>query len=260
MALGLLLAPALVLGQPGGGPPLQSLDAVVMQVFDKDHSGSVSPKEADSTLSALGGMVSGMKPPGEEGGGPSEIEGMIDSAKKFAPNFFALLDSDGSKTLNKDELKWITKFQKVLQNGELRNLTRDVFAALDADEDGSITAAESETEDQARLARVVELVREVFPLPNLLVDTADAEQSAVLRGHLKTAFGMLDVDSDGAVTKLEAGKAFKAFRQMFLKAAKTLREMGPMLAMFGGMDMPGEMRTPGVPGGRGSGRAKKTEL
>ena len=29
----------------------------------------------------------------------------------------------------------------------------------------------------------------------------------------------------------------------------TLREMGPMLAMFGGMDMPGEMRTPGVEDG-----------
>jgi len=252
-----LLTP--VLGQPGGGaPPLQSLDAVVMQVFDKDHSGSVSLKEAENTLTALGGMVSGMRSPGDDGGGPSEMEGMIKQAKEFAPNFFALLDSDKSTTLDGDELKWITKFQKVLQNGALRNLTRDVFAALDADDDGSLTTAESETEDAERLARVVELVQEVFPLPNLLVDTADAKQSTVLRTHLRTIASMLDGDADGAVTKLEAGKAFKAFRVMFLKAAKTLREMGPMLALFGGMDggMPG-----GAPGGRGSGRGrKKTEL
>ena len=251
---------ATVLGQPGGGQPMQSLDAVIMQVFDKDHSGSVSLKETDSTLTALGGMVGGMRSPGDDGGGPNEIEGMIQSAKDFAPTLFGLLDSDGSKTLDKKELLWVTKFQKALQSGGLRNLTRDVFAALDTDEDGSVTTAESEAEDVTQLAAIVELVQAVLPLPNLLVDTADAEQRDGLRKHLKTAMGMLDADSDGAVTKLEAGKAFKAFRVMFLKAAKNLREMGPMLAMFGGMDgggmggmggMPG-----GMPGGRGGGRGR----
>ena len=259
---------ATVLGQPGGGAPLQSLDAVIMQVFDKDHSGSVSLKETDSTLTALGGMVGGMKSPGDAGGGPNEIEGMIESAKQFAPALFGLLDSDGTKTLDGKELLWVTKFQKVLQNGALRNLTRDVFAALDADEDGSVTTAESETEDVAQLAAIVELMQAVLPLPNLLVDTADAEQRDGLRKHLKTAMGMLDADSDGGVTKLEAGKAFKAFRVMFLKAAKSLREMGPMLAMFGGMDGGGMGGMPGgMPGGRAGGRGKpakkrtaKTEL
>ena len=209
---------ATVLGQPGGGQPMQSLDAVIMQVFDKDHSGSVSLKETDSTLTALGGMVGGMRSPGDDGGGPNEIEGMIQSAKDFAPTLFGLLDSDGSKTLDKKELLWVTKFQKALQSGGLRNLTRDVFAALDVDEDGSVTTAESATEDVAQLAAIVELVQAVLPLPNLLVDTADAKQRDGLRKHLFTAMAMLDADADGAVTKLEAGKAFKAFRVMFLKA------------------------------------------
>lgn len=243
---------------------MQSLDAVIMQVFDKDHSGSVTLKETDSTLTALGSMVGGMRSPGDNGG-PSEIEGMIQSAKDFAPTLFNLLDGDGSKTLDKKELLWVTKFQKVLQSGGLRNLTRDVFAALDTDEDGSVTTAESETEDVAQLASIVELVQAVLPLPNLLVDTADAAQRDGLRKHLKHAMGMLDADSDGAVTKLEAGKAFKSFRLMFLKAAKNLREMGPMLAMFGGMDgggmggMPGGMPAgvpAGVPGGSGGGSGR----
>ena len=53
---------------------------------------------------------------------------------------------------------------------------RDVFAALDADEDGSVTTAEIATEDVAQLAAIVELVQAVLPLPNLLVDTAHAAQ------------------------------------------------------------------------------------
>ena len=231
---------------------MQSLDAVIMQVFDKDHSGSVTLKETDSTLTALGSMVGGMRSPGDNGG-PSEIEGMIQSAKDFAPTLFNLLDGDGSKTLDKKELLWVTKFQKVLQSGGLRNLTRDVFAALDTDEDGSVTTAESETEDVAQLASIVELVQAALPLPNLLVDTADAAQRDGLRKHLKHAMGMLDADSDGAVTKLEAGKAFKSFRLMFLKAAKNLREMGPMLAMFGGMEGGGMGGIGGMPGGSGGG-------
>ena len=213
---------------------MQSLDAVIMQVFDKDHSGSVTLKETDSTLTALGSMVGGMRSPGDSGGGPSEIEGMIQSAKDFAPTLFNLLDGDGSKTLDKKELLWVTKFQKVLQSGALRNLTRDVFAALDTDEDGSVTTAESETEDAAQLASIVELVQAVLPLPNLLVDTADAAQRDGLRKHLKHAMGMLDADSDGAVTKLEAGKAFKSFRLMFLKAAKNLH--GHLVVIHGTMD------------------------
>merc|ERR1719460_992827 len=101
---------------------------------------------------------------------------MIKKAKEFAPALFSLLDEDSSKTLNAKELVWITKFQKVLGNGELRNLTRDVFNALDADEDNSLTAQEVETDDAARLARVVELVQEAFPLPSLVVDTSDEAQ------------------------------------------------------------------------------------
>ena len=76
-----LVAPTLA--QKGAGmPPPQSLDVVIMQVFDKDHSRDISLKEADTTLTGLGAMVSGMRTPGEQGGAPNEMEGMITAAKE----------------------------------------------------------------------------------------------------------------------------------------------------------------------------------
>lgn len=256
-----LLLAAQPLAQPGGGPgALQELHEVILQVFDKDHSGAVTASEVDTTLSAFGAMAAGM---GEPGKGPNEVEAMIESAKGFAPQLVQLLDGDGSGGLSKSELLWISKFQTVLKNGELRNLTRDVFMALDADSDDVLTADEAKTDDAETLAKVVALVQEVLPLPALMVDTADAEQRATLRKHLGRALEMLDADGDGVVVRKEAGAAFKKFRGMFLKAAKTLREMGPMLAMFGGMDGGGGMGGGGnlrVPGqGKGTPQRKPTK-
>jgi len=247
--------------QPGGVPgALQELHEVILQVFDKDHSGAVTASEVDVTLSAFGAMAGGMGEPGN----PNEIETMIASAKEFAPQLVQLLDADGSSSLSKSELLWISKFQTVLKNGELRNLTRDVFVALDADGDDALTADEAKTDDALTLAKVVTLVQEVLPLPSLMVDTADAEQRATLRKHLSRALELLDADGDGVVVRKEAGAAFKKFRGMFLKAAKTLREMGPMLAMFGmdgarGMGGAGNFRVPGQGKGGAPNRPKPTK-
>ena len=178
---------------------------------------------------------------------------------QFVPEAIKLLDSDGSKGLDKSEVLWITKFAKTLRSGELKNLTRDVFEALDADGDDSLTASEVATDDEATLAKVVTLVHATLPLPNLLVDTADAEQRATLSKHLTSALAMLDGDGDGTATRAEAGAAFKSFRGVFLKAAKTLREMGPMLAMFGAMG-DGGMGGMGGKGGGARPKPRKQEL
>lgn len=247
---------ALSLGQQPGGFE-QPLGQTIMQVFDKDKSGGITSAEVNTQLTMLAGMAGGM-----DGGGSgpgSEVAPMINAAKKFAPDLIKLLDSDGSEALDAKEVAWIEQFQTKLKSGVLRNLTRDVFAALDADADDALNADEIGTDDASRLASVVELVREAFPLPNLLVDTSDDAQRATLRKHLASALKLLDGDGDGIASRSEAGKAFKDFRTMFLKAARTLKEMGPMLAMFGGMDL-GDLKTPGgMPPGMGgaAGGAKK---
>ena len=61
-------------------------------------------------------------------------------------------------------------------------------------------------------------------------------------------------NGNGQLERKEVGKAYKSIKEYFLKGAQTLQTMGPMLAMFGGMDM-GDM-SPGAParGGGGAGQ------
>ena len=150
-------------GGPGGAP--QPLHDVLMMVFDKDHDGKVTMGEVTQTMGSLEALLS-------EGGDPASGEnpylGMLQGAQAAAPHLFTLLDADASEGLTKAELKWVTKFQKALKSGAARNLTRDVFNAVDVDPtDDKLSAAEvAALADAASpvLAAVADLVHAAFPL------------------------------------------------------------------------------------------------
>jgi hypothetical protein len=234
-------------GGPGGAP--QPLHDVLMMVFDKDHDGKVTMGEVTQTMGSLEALLS-------EGGDPASGEnpylGMLQGAQAAAPHLFTLLDADASEGLTKAELKWVTKFQKALKSGAARNLTRDVFNAVDVDPtDDKLSAAEvAALADAASpvLAAVADLVHAAFPLRR----SAD-DLKGLLKGLLlgtsgggskeeelaRSGIAFVDGNGDGFVDRKEAGKAFSAAKKSFLEVAKTVQQMGPMMAMFGGGGMGG---------------------
>ena len=55
----------------------------------------------------------------------------------------------------------------------------------------------------------------------------------------RSGIAFVDGNGDGFVDRKEAGKAFSAAKKSFLEVAKTVQQMGPMMAMFGGGGMGG---------------------
>lgn len=249
-------------GQPQRPAP-QALHDVLLQVFDKNFDKKVSADELSKTLDSFAEMSGMFAPP--EPGAPNKIKGMIDAAKKVAPSIFKILDKDDSKGLDKDELTAVTLAQAKFMSGAMRNLTRDVFDTIDVDPtDSELTAAEltaAADVDGAILEKIVELVHAAFPVRK---DAAELkalllEAVAAVGTGMADGVALIDGDGDGSVSRKEAGQAFKKAKQMFMEATKTLQEMGPMLAMFGGADGGmggGPMGGMGAMGGmpRGGGR------
>ena len=153
----LLLSPVPVLSQQqygGPGKATEPLHDVLMLVFDKDKNGKVTESEMTSTMGSLEMLL-------QEGGdesGENPYLAMLKGAQAAAPDLFALLDADYSKGLTKDELKWTTKFQKALKNGDARVLVRECFKMLDVEpEDEKISAEELRlafAEEQQQESRV----------------------------------------------------------------------------------------------------------
>merc|ERR1719502_383947 len=126
--------------RPAGGPAVQPLDAVALQVFDKDHDGKVTLPEVKKSLKAFAGMAGAFG--GDPSAGPNKMAQTVEAAERVAPALFALMDADDSKSLDAAELKWVAKVQKALKSGTLRNLTRDVFDTMDTDADSVLSEAE----------------------------------------------------------------------------------------------------------------------
>ena len=242
-----------------GQPAPQPLDAIIMQVFDKSHDGKISTQEVSQTLDAFAAFSGMGQPP--QGQGPNEMDLMVAAAKRIAPVLFELLDADSSKSLTAAEVEPIVGVQKAFKSGVLRNLTREVFEAVDTDSDDALSAGELEAaavEDGPVLDQVVALVHAAFPirkdaaeLKAILLKAAKTLGADKVQGAVKWA----DADGNGILDRKEVGKAYKTAKDYFLKGAQTLQTMGPMLAMFGGMDMDGGGRGRGG-GGRGRGRGR----
>ena len=115
-----------------------------MMVFDKDKDHRVTMEEVESTMHVLRMILNE-----GDGEGGSHYLAMLDGAQVAAPTIFAVLDSDQTGSLKSSELKWMTKFQKALKSGAMRNLTRSCFAALDVGPtDDKVSAAELEVAAQ----------------------------------------------------------------------------------------------------------------
>ena len=261
--VGLAPAPQQAFGA-NGSPALQPLDQITLQVFDKDKDGKVTLPEVKKSLKAFAGMAGAFG--GDPSAGPNKMAQTVEAAEKVAPALFALMDADDSKGLDASELKWIVKVQKALKSGTLRNLTRDVFDTMDTDADSVLSAAELEAAADSGgelLPKVVALVHEAFPIRKSAEELQQMLTKGAEASGLSLADGIkfVDADGDGQVDRKEAGKAFSAFKSAFLQGAKTLQEMGPMLAMFGDMDeggggMGGMGGMDGMPRGRGRGRGR----
>uniref|UniRef100_A0A7S3BLK0 EF-hand domain-containing protein n=1 Tax=Haptolina ericina TaxID=156174 RepID=A0A7S3BLK0_9EUKA len=244
---------------PNGMPEPPPLSKTLLQVFDKDHSGGVTLQEALTTMDGLMMMMGGMGggAPGQPSAGPNEMEKLVKVAKQAAPKLFKLLDYDSSGKLEESELVWVEKALNAAKAGVFKDLTRELFFAIDYNMDDSLSPEELKAAVEPELfSMLIALVQKHFPLPGL---TAAGSQ-AVAKENLQDIVEMLDGNGDGEITKKEAGAAVGSFKRAFVKAAESLQTMGPMLAMFGGMggDMGGMggMGAMGGMGGMGGGRGR----
>lgn len=193
-----------------------------------------------------------------------EYERQFLAVKAASPKIFELLDSNGDKTLSKSELKYMTKLETSLKKGGgMRDLLRDVFSLLDTDGDDQLSADEllagCKSDDVISKATVE--FHKLFPLRKnaqeleyFVKDTIESIGGTASLNKESIAEGMkwIDDDKDGFIQRKEVGKYYNIAGKKFLEISKTVKQMGPMMALFGGMDMNG--------GGGGGGGGFKMDL
>ncbi|KAL9179075.1 hypothetical protein ACHAXT_000117 [Thalassiosira profunda] len=253
MISSLLLPLLLVLSRAGGAlaqqarpkKPLPSLGDTLHLTLDKDKNGKVTMEEVNEQLVTLNMLFAGSE--GDEG---EEYRQLIAGVKKAAPQLFELLDSNGDKKLSKGELAQATRFEKSLKKeGGMRELLRDVFGMLDADGDDQLSPEEllDAIKSDEMISKVTVRFHKLFPLrktaeelESFVKDTITSiggdqlDKESVVEG-----MRWIDDNADGLIQRVEVGKHYNAAGKKFLEIAKTIKQMGPMLAMFGGMDSAG---------------------
>lgn len=237
-------------------PPAQPLGDVLHQLLDKDKNQKVSLEEVNSQLDMLESIIN---PPGEAGGLDSNNDDEVNEYKKLlsgfksaAPTIFSVLDVNSDKSLSKSELAHVTKFEKALKKGGgMRELLRDLFSILDENTDEMLSVNELVDgcgNDQV-INKISTRVHQLFPLRS---DSDELKEFVM--SSMESAFGggavvdeesvakgmkWLDDDGDGYISKKEVGKYYNLAGKKFMEISKTIKQLGPMLAMFGGMDMNG---------------------
>ncbi|KAL7524869.1 hypothetical protein ACHAWF_001118 [Thalassiosira exigua] len=244
---------------PKQQPPLQPLGDVLHLVLDKDKDQRATMEEVESQTKMLEGLLQGAEGPEAE-----EYRAMLKGFANKAPLVFELLDVDGDGALTQSELKYATKFEKSLKKGGgMRDLLRDVFGMLDADGDDRLSADEllAGSKDEELISRATGRFHELFPLRE-----SSGDLEPFVRGVLAAASGggtdlegvergmkWMDDDGDGHIQRKEVGRHYNEAGKKFLEVSKTIKQMGPMLALFGGGDMGGM-------GGGGGGGGFKMDL
>jgi Ca2+-binding EF-hand superfamily protein len=236
----LAILPDQALSQQGGPPPLQPLGDVLMLVMDSNKDQAVTMSEVQSQLKTLEALFSqgGNDPEG------SEYLDLLRGVQAVAPQIFELLDVNGDKVLKKKELKFMEKLEKSIQKGgTFKQLVRDCFAILDTNKDDEITMEEWKAAD---ISAITASVHELFPLRPSAEELETVVQKLLVGSDANTEtlstgfFSSMDDNGDGALQRTEVGKAYNIAGRKFLEISKTIKQMGPMLAMFGGgMDMGG---------------------
>jgi hypothetical protein len=234
--LGILPA---ALSQQQGAPPLQPLGDVLMLVMDSNKDQSLTMSEVQNQLKVLEGLFS--QGDSQEG---SEYLSLLRGVQAAAPQIFELLDVNGDKVLKQLELEFLEKLDKSLQKGgDFKQLVRDCFAILDTNQDDELTIEEWKAAD---ISSITTKVHALFPLRPTAEELEDVIKKLLVGSDTETLsttmFSKIDYNGDGAVQRTEVGKAYSTAGRKFLEISKTIKQMGPMLAMFGGGgDMGGGM-------------------
>jgi Ca2+-binding EF-hand superfamily protein len=242
-------------------PTTQPLGEILHQLLDKDKNQKVSLDEVNSQLDMLDLLfnpTTADTTTGEDSD-VNEYKQLLSRVKSATPTLFHLLDINQDKSLSKSELAHVTKFEKALKKGGgMRELLRDVFAIVDANADELISVDEivngCGNNDQVIITKIASRVLELFPLRSdadelkefvtssieSFVGSGDAG-GAVVVDKESVAKGMkwIDDDGDGHISKKEVGKYYNLAGKKFMEISRTIKQIGPMLSMFGGMDMNG---------------------
>mmetsp|Transcript_3564 Transcript_3564/g.4027 ORF Transcript_3564/g.4027 Transcript_3564/m.4027 type:complete len:254 (-) Transcript_3564:173-934(-) len=219
-------------------PPRQSLDDALSTIFDSNKDGLISKPELKKTMDMVAMMAgdSELTPDSEE-------RSIVDTAINAAPVIFEFLDSDSSNTLSRNEIKWANTIKSGFLSGAMRNLTREVFAAINTNEDDFLDASELDTAastDSKVLSTIVGLVHTAYPVRKNVDDLKSMAHQGIsaLNANGSSAsdgISYIDTNKDGKIDKKEAVKAYLDLKKKVLKAAKTIIQMAPMAAMMSGM-------------------------
>ena len=171
---------------------------------------------------------------------------MLEGVKAVAPTLFELLDQDENGKLTKKELEYTTKFEKSLKkDGGFRDFLRDVFSILDADKDDRLSAEElfNASQSSQTITDVTVRFHKLFPLRKTAgdleafvkktIDSLGGTESLDVES-VKKGIEWIDDDKDGFVSRKDVGKAYNIYGKQFMDTSKTIKTMGPLMAMFGG--------------------------
>ena len=226
----LLSAPLVLSQQP---PPPQSLGDVLLMVLDNDKDQKVTMTELQSQLK----MLETLFQEDQEG----EYLPLLRTVQKWSPQLFALLDANGDQKLSAKELKVLTLLEASMKkDGSFKPFLRSCFQLLDTNDNDEISAEEWAQANEKASGLAIE-VHTLFPtLRSTPQELEEFVQNTLLGMDANTqaastkAFEILDENGDGAVQRKEVGAAYNKAGRKFMEISKTIKQMGPMLAMFGG--------------------------
>mmetsp|Transcript_29265 Transcript_29265/g.54000 ORF Transcript_29265/g.54000 Transcript_29265/m.54000 type:complete len:288 (-) Transcript_29265:157-1020(-) len=249
----LAMTTKVALSKEGEKKKKENLGDVVFTFLDKNRDKEITIPEMNSQLLMLEKMAN---EGGEGDDDVKELRIIFKGLKKAAPHLFNLLDSDEDRRLDKQETKYITKFEESLNhNGNARIFVKECFEILDDDMDDRLSVDEilEGTKSKFLIGEIAASLHELLPL-------RDTPQE--LKKHIKRAMKNMwgdeldresvtesvkwfDADGDGYIQWSEVTDVYNSFGKKFIGMASNIKSAGPMMGMFGGDKGQGEKKRKG---------------